>query len=783
MASGTNKRGVSDVVVVVLIIFIGIAAVMLVWLFLSSYLRSADIRAQVTALTLPANIKSALVAYPTSGTQTMRVAVSRGAGAANVTGVRFVMTNDAGATFTHDEHYILGELESKVFTFNVLSSELAPKIVNVEIALLVTDDTTGTEVSTQIKDEKAIDAGTGFDGIFLPSGESCYVQMDVDEINDTPVNFTLTNISNLFGLYDSQVNQWDNNTPNMNQLKVYDSSGNVLGTYGFDSPRFYFWDNFDGNGYEADDGVTVTNPNETDGVLVVDGVSILSGSELDLGRDSMVVRNGNYTQLYAWIKSGYNGGLWNGSGIGTRKATAQNGKGLGIMTGSLYNILHPISKLGNATVSSSDVVIMYTYMGDATLDGKITAEDYAQYTAGFSMHTGIGWINGNFNYDYKVDYQDKAVIDSAFAAQSSGVVDEDPLGGIGESSEGVASIIVPYFSGIGKIGVQQFNITGAAEKQITVDSSQIKCTRTCKIENEIGSYSANDVCCSGFVPVQQSDDTFVCTTCGDNVCSANENSYVCPEDCPLDFTCADGYQKVGDGCEEIFNGTYITQCGALSIPGMSYRLNNTIVMSGSSCIYINASGVTLDGNGYSIVGSYSSISNNAYAVIVRKDYNFYPDITNITLKNLIINVSMNVRPYSSYAIAMAAYNSAIVDSTIVGSVEEGIAIGYNNNRVDNVEIVNPGSWGIHVSWANSVEVSSVNIRGAALTGYGGAIYTESSQNVNIHDNTLDNNLACVQLGPNTYNSIVSDVSCKNEKSGTVSDYPSGRNNTISGVTS
>ena len=51
-------------------------------------------------------------------------------------------------------------------------------------------------------------------------------------------------------------------------------------------------------------------------------------------------------------------------------------------------------------MSAADLLVMYTYAGDANLDGKIDIDDYGQIDSNVSKSdTVFGWFNGDFNYD------------------------------------------------------------------------------------------------------------------------------------------------------------------------------------------------------------------------------------------------------------------------------------------------------------------------------------------------------------------------------------------------
>jgi hypothetical protein len=53
---------------------------------------------------------------------------------------------------------------------------------------------------------------------------------------------------------------------------------------------------------------------------------------------------------------------------------------------------------------------MYTYGGDANLDGRITVDDYGRIDFNVGLGTS-GWYNGDFNYDGKVTVDDYGIID------------------------------------------------------------------------------------------------------------------------------------------------------------------------------------------------------------------------------------------------------------------------------------------------------------------------------------------------------------------------------------
>jgi hypothetical protein len=70
------------------------------------------------------------------------------------------------------------------------------------------------------------------------------------------------------------------------------------------------------------------------------------------------------------------------------------------------------------TVAPSDTLVMYTYAGDATLDGQLNIDDYVKIDAGVAASMR-GWSNGDFNYDGKINIDDYVIIDSNLPAQGA----------------------------------------------------------------------------------------------------------------------------------------------------------------------------------------------------------------------------------------------------------------------------------------------------------------------------------------------------------------------------
>ncbi len=170
-------------------------------------------------------------------------------------------------------------------------------------------------------------------------------------------------------------------------------------------------------------------------------VSILSSltfgaanATFDLNDNDLIVKGGDIVSISNQIKTGLNlsaGGYWNGHGI-TSGAAAANPSHLTTIgaiqnnDGSNHIIYGSGASLGlfdGQDSTLNDILIKYTYFGDADLSGHVDGSDYAKIDNGFAHHLG-GWFNGDFNYDGVVDGSDYSLIDNAFNSQGLSLSDD-----------------------------------------------------------------------------------------------------------------------------------------------------------------------------------------------------------------------------------------------------------------------------------------------------------------------------------------------------------------------
>jgi alpha-amylase len=169
---------------------------------------------------------------------------------------------------------------------------------------------------------------------------------------------------------------------------------------------------------------TVGNGTSKLSSLLIAGTMNAWTGQLDLENNQLVLESNNanrasdLARITNMIEQGYNDGTWTGLGITSSSAASDpahlhtlavilNDDGSGV---PLYYSFYGQSADVNA------ILVAYTYIGDANLDGKVDGSDYSRIDNGYLNHL-TGWINGDFNYDGVVDGSDYTLIDNAFNTQ------------------------------------------------------------------------------------------------------------------------------------------------------------------------------------------------------------------------------------------------------------------------------------------------------------------------------------------------------------------------------
>jgi hypothetical protein len=130
------------------------------------------------------------------------------------------------------------------------------------------------------------------------------------------------------------------------------------------------------------------------------------------------------------VQRAYNFGAWNMPGLATSRPDAVTGlTTLGVATGSQVRGLGPsdTDTWNGLAIQGSDTLVMYTYAGDANLDGVIDGGDYGVIDNFVQVPNADGYANGDFNYDGVIDGGDYGIIDNNIQAQGPSLADSAPF--------------------------------------------------------------------------------------------------------------------------------------------------------------------------------------------------------------------------------------------------------------------------------------------------------------------------------------------------------------------
>jgi hypothetical protein len=82
-------------------------------------------------------------------------------------------------------------------------------------------------------------------------------------------------------------------------------------------------------------------------------------------------------------------------------------------------VIQRVCRCGRS-VTPDDIVVKYTYVGDANLDGAVTFDYYAAMDAAFfGLIPNLGWATGDINFDNVINFDDYSKVDQAFFFQGT----------------------------------------------------------------------------------------------------------------------------------------------------------------------------------------------------------------------------------------------------------------------------------------------------------------------------------------------------------------------------
>ena len=164
-------------------------------------------------------------------------------------------------------------------------------------------------------------------------------------------------------------------------------------------------------------------------VLKGGALSIAPAARLDLKNNKLITTSpvgtataGVYNGVQGEVQRARNGGAWDQPGLTTSMPDATTGlTTIGVATGAQIRNLGPTQTdlFAGQTINGNSTIAMYTYGGDANLDGAVTCDYYSQIDFNIAIPGAAGYYNGDFNYDGIISGDDYSVIDFNIAAQGA----------------------------------------------------------------------------------------------------------------------------------------------------------------------------------------------------------------------------------------------------------------------------------------------------------------------------------------------------------------------------
>jgi PEP-CTERM motif len=190
------------------------------------------------------------------------------------------------------------------------------------------------------------------------------------------------------------------------------------------------------------------------GLATVTSLSVGANGTFDVNNNHVIIDYGSgpdpIASIAALLKTGYNGGNWNGLGGIISTAAQLNNATPGSL---LYGLGYADSAdPGNpAKLASGTIEIAYTLLGDANLSGVVDGTDFGIVAANFNKGV-TGWDQGDFNYDNVVDGRDFGDLAANFNKGASGAAAWQALEAFAAANGLLADVPEPTSIGLVALG-------------------------------------------------------------------------------------------------------------------------------------------------------------------------------------------------------------------------------------------------------------------------------------------------------------------------------------------
>jgi autotransporter-associated beta strand protein len=152
--------------------------------------------------------------------------------------------------------------------------------------------------------------------------------------------------------------------------------------------------------------------------VTITALSTSTSGKFDLADNSMVIRSMMPAQVRSLIQRAFNAGHWNGAAGLDSLTAAADASGTTAIGYATAGFLGKSEFKGVSPLNATDVLVKYTYYGDADLSGAVTLDDFTLFLSGY-QNAGMTWEHGDFDYSGQVTLDDFTLFLASYQQQGA----------------------------------------------------------------------------------------------------------------------------------------------------------------------------------------------------------------------------------------------------------------------------------------------------------------------------------------------------------------------------